>query len=329
MNKINILSFFLVLLLMTTGTLTSCSSSNQHSFEFNIKFRKELAKVVYNNSIREEEKYLPFEIEEENLDFSLSNYKWKYTDLKINNSFIFSVKMNTSLTPYFSTDLTNEKVDIIIANIELNYQQKHLNGWFEENMMIIKYDREIIGFMSPGQYNYNNENVEDDTDLYAFGSYMFLTENYKVKYYEETDYLYDFYINARNKENIILSTHTSYLGMKIDNGSVEMISESYNHLSTDITSSFIGESIIDEIKTTGIVTDICGEKIYVTSEETPSIKSVTLFINADIYINNVLIADIHNYDPLIIGEIIEFSYYQRYSSYIPIDIYVSKINICR
>ena len=304
MKKINVLSFFLVLLLMIVGTLTSCSSSNQHSFEFNIKFRKELAKVVYNNSIREEEKYIPFEIEEENLDFSLSNYKWKYTDLKINKSFIFSVKMNTSLTPYFSTDLTNEKVDIIIANIELNYEQKHLNGWFEENMMIIKYDREIIGFMSPGQYNYNNENVEDDTDLYAFGSYMFLTENYKVKYYEETDYLYDFYINARNKENIILSTNTSYLGMKIDNGSVE-------------------------IKTTGIVTDICGEKIYVTSEETPSIKSVTLFINADIYINNVLITDIHNYNPLIIGEIIEFSYYQRYSSYIPIDIYVSKINICR
>lgn len=200
--------------------------------------------------------------------------------------------MNCSLQPYFSADVTGKVIDVVIANIELKTDSKKYGYLVKDQMIVITYQREVVGFTSLSQYDYNtkiDDDIYDFTDLYYFGSYVFLTNNASVKYYEESDVLYDLYVDARNKDKIIFSSITDLangdLTDRIDNGSVSMLEESYAELCSEYALSLIEQSMVKEIETSATVLYVEDGIMYVNSEKTPSLNSVTLFQNGNIFIN--------------------------------------------
>ncbi|MDE5546777.1 MAG: hypothetical protein K2I88_04875, partial [Anaeroplasmataceae bacterium] len=172
--------------------------------------------------------------------------------------------------------------------------------------------------------------------LYNFQSCQFLTEDALVKYYEPEDIIYVFSVDAKDKTNIVLSNKGGTLS-SIDYGSVTMLKDSYKELNSEYTLSLIEESMVKEIETEAIVISLGDGIIYVTSEKTPTLSSISLFLDATIYQNGKevdasSISDEED-DTFSIsveeGDILQFRYYQRYPEYQPKDIYVSYINILK
>ena len=299
---------------------------------YSIEYRKELSKVVYNSAIANDESYEPYPIDFKKLEMKNSNNVTGYSDLKIYESFLFQVEMNCSLEPYFSIDVTGKTLDIVVAKISLFCVGKHYNNWYDNEMIILIYEREIIGFLAPsGNY------IED---VYDFSSAHFLTEDSIVKYYEPEDTIYDFRVDAKDKANITLSIEeTKFLGRvetsssstipstTIDHGSVNMLKESYKALNNEYTLSLIEQSMVKEIETSAIIVSLGDGIIYVTSQKNPTLASISLFCNAKIYKNGIAVEQ--DEIELKVGDRVEFSYYQRYQEYQPIDIYVSYINVIK
>ncbi|MDE6656038.1 MAG: hypothetical protein K2J85_03505 [Anaeroplasmataceae bacterium] len=287
---------------------------------YSIEYRKELSKVVYNSAIANDESYEPYPVDFKKLEVKNSNNVTAYSDLRIYESFLFQVEMNCSLSPYFSIDLTGKIVDIVIANIGLFCTGKHLNNWYDNDMMILIYEREIIGFLSPSG-NYKE-------DIYDFESCHFLTEDAMVKYYEPGDIIYDFNVDAKDKNNIVLSSEGGpAFSTSTDYGSVTMLKDSYRELNSEYTLSLIEQSMVKEIETTAILISFEEEIFYVTSTETPTLSSITLFPGATIYQNGeeVDVSSISIEE----GDMLQFRYYQRYPEYQPKDIYVSSVHILK
>ncbi|MDE5855881.1 MAG: hypothetical protein K2H06_02430, partial [Anaeroplasmataceae bacterium] len=290
---------------------------------YSIEYRKELSKVVYNSAIANDESYEPYPIDFKKLEMKNSNNVTGYSDLKIYESFLFQVEMNCSLEPYFSIDVTGKTLDIVVAKISLFCVGKHYNNWYDNEMIILIYEREIIGFLAPsGNY------IED---VYDFSSAHFLTEDSIVKYYEPEDTIYDFRVDAKDKANITLSIEeTKFLGRvetsssstipstTIDHGSVNMLKESYKALNNEYTLSLIEQSMVKEIETSAIIVSLGDGIIYVTSQKNPTLASISLFCNAKIYKNGIAVEQ--DEIELKVGDRVEFSYYQRYQEYQPIDI---------
>lgn len=343
LKKGAVLGFVVSLLLVGIGVIIGNSISSSKWATYSIEQRKEMSKVVYNSATVNNEEYIPYKINLNKLTGKRpNNVHFYYTDLKVKDSFLFKVEMNCSLQPFFTEDLTGKTVDIIIANLELKATMK-LKGYelttIEIPMIVINYKRDIAGFLTVSQYRYHDFDYEenncspDDPDLNHFGSYIFLTDTARVKYYERGEVVYDLFVDSRDRNNIIFSSITTQLSAnkgpsnEIDNGSVSMLTESYQELSSDYTQLLIDQCLVKEIETFAKALYIEDTKLYVKSDKNPTLKSITLIPNGIVLVNGKE----HSKEGLTIneGDTIYFSYFQRYQGYNPVDIYVTYINIVR
>ncbi len=342
LKKGAVLGFVVSLLLVGIGVIIGNSISSSKWVTYSIEQRKEMSKVVYNSATVNNEEYIPYKINLNKLTGKRpNNVHFYYTDLKVKDSFLFKVEMNCSLQPFFTEDLTGKDVDIIIANLELKATVNPTSNRLETSeirMIVINYKREIAGFLTVSQYRYHDFDYEenncspDDPDLNHFGSYIFLTDNARVKYYEQGEVTYDLFVDSRDRNNIIFSSITVLptndgSWKDVDNGSVSMLTESYQELSSDYTQILIDQCLVKEIETFAKALYIEDTKLYVKSDKNPTLNSITLVPNGIVLVNGKE----HTKAGLTIneGDTIYFSYFQRYQGYNPVDIYVTYINIVR
>lgn len=342
LKKGAVLGFVVSLLLVGIGVIIGDSISSSKWATYSIEQRKEMSKVVYNSATVNNEEYIPYKINLNKLTGKRpNNVHFYYTDLKVKDSFLFKVEMNCSLQPFFTEDLTGKTVDIIIANLELKATVNPTSNRLETSeirMIVINYKREIAGFLTVSQYSYHDFDYDEnncdytDPDLNHFGSYIFLTDNARVKYYERGEVTYDLFVDSRDRNNIIFSSITALptdegSWKDVDNGSVSMLTESYQELSSDYTQLLIDQCLVKEIETSARALYIEDTKLYVKSDKNPTLKSITLVPNGVVLVNGKE----HTKAGLTIneGDTIYFSYFQRYQGYNPVDIYVTYINIVR
>lgn len=342
LKKGAVLGFVVSLLLVGIGVIIGNSISSSKWATYSIEQRKEMSKVVYNSATVNNEEYIPYKINLNKLTGKRpNNVHFYYTDLKVKDSFLFKVEMNCSLQPFFTEDLTGKTVDIIIANLELKATVNPTSNRLktsEIRMIVINYKREIAGFLTVSQYSYHDFDYDEnncdytDPDLNHFGSYIFLTDNARVKYYERGEVTYDLFVDSRDRNNIIFSSITVLptndgSWKDVDNGSVSMLTESYQELSSDYTQLLIDQCLVKEIETFAKALYIEDTKLYVKSDKNPTLKSITLVPNGIVLVNGKE----HTKAGLTIneGDTIYFSYFQRYQGYNPVDIYVTYINIIR
>ncbi len=342
LKKGAVLGFVVSLLLVGIGVIIGDSISSSKWATYSIEQRKEMSKVVYNSATVNNEEYIPYKINLNKLTGKRpNNVHFYYTDLKVKDSFLFKVEMNCSLQPFFTEDLTGKTVDIIIANLELKATVNPTSNRLETSeirMIVINYKREIAGFLTVSQYSYHDFDYDEnncdytDPDLNHFGSYIFLTDNARVKYYERGEVTYDLFVDSRDRNNIIFSSITALptdegSWKDVDNGSVSMLTESYQELSSDYTQLLIDQCLVKEIEASARALYIEDTKLYVKSDKNPTLKSITLVPNGIVLVNGKE----HTKAGLTIneGDTIYFSYFQRYQGYNPVDIYVTYINIVR
>ncbi len=342
LKKGAVLGFVVSLLLVGIGVIIGDSISSSKWATYSIEQRKEMSKVVYNSATVNNEEYIPYKINLNKLTGKRpNNVHFYYTDLKVKDSFLFKVEMNCSLQPFFTEDLTGKTVDIIIANLELKATVNPTSNRLETSeirMIVINYKREIAGFLTVSQYSYHDFDYDEnncdytDPDLNHFGSYIFLTDNARVKYYERGEVTYDLFVDSRDRNNIIFSSITALptdegSWKDVDNGSVSMFTESYQELSSDYTQLLIDQCLVKEIEASARALYIEDTKLYVKSDKNPTLKSITLVPNGIVLVNGKE----HTKAGLTIneGDTIYFSYFQRYQGYNPVDIYVTYINIIR
>ena len=315
------------------STLVSCNNVNEPEDNDEIKFydvasRKELAKVVYNACLSEEGME-PVEIDTESLRPIVDDFV--YSDIKVDKSFMFSTELNLSLLPFFSEDLTGKTVDVIIAEIELKKDENKISAndyWYRTDMIVFTYNDEINGFLAPYLSLVTDSNK--DTFEYYFASSQFLTETQIVKYYEEDETVYCFDLNIQDTNAISFESSSFVLtGSSEEYGKMNVNSATYKTLSSDVALSLVNASKIEEIETSATVTKFENDVAYVISETTPSLKTIEIRPNAFLTLNGEPIVDNPETDLIQPGDIIEFSYYSRYKTYVPVDIFITKGNIVR
>ena len=285
-----------------------------------------MAKMVYNEVSKYNEDLIPVEVNTSIIGYTNDFY---YSELKVIESHYFVTSFDFQLEPYFRIDQIGKKVEIIIAIIELKGSDQYSHGnWYTQEIMVIKNQNEIVGFLSGNMMIKGSTPYLPLEGIFNFQSFNFLTKDAVVKYYEKGDQLYRFDVNLTNKENITIDVEHRVAKLDIQAKYYEMSStvDSYINLSNDILINLLDEVIIEKIVVYATITEIdkINQVIYVQSQSANTLVSIRLLGNGYIVDDEGVKVE---FDDLIVDDIIEIYYFNRYTGYVPIDIYVETIKI--
>lgn len=279
-----------------------------------------LAKVVYNNIIKEEEKLVPVDIPK--IDSSTDQIL-RYSKLRVIESCYFKTTFDFQLEPYFLRDHLNKEVELIVAIIEVFSAE--YERWYQEDMLIIKNDEEIVGFLSPssgGLYRDKHELLKGE---FLFGSYIFLTDEAVTKYYDRDDMIYHFTVDLIDKENIEIEIEYG-IAFSENKNMTQSISQkdTFKYLDSDVVVDLINLVKIEKIFLDAVITeiDLNEEIIYISSLEKQSLISVELLGTGKVVDEEGNIVELTN---LKIGDKIVVYCYDKYKSYEPVNILVDEI----
>jgi hypothetical protein len=285
-----------------------------------------MARMVYNEVSKFNEDLIPVEVNTSKIGYTND---FSYSELKVIESHYFITTFDFQLEPYFRIDQIGKNVEIIIAIIELKGSDQYSHGnWYTQEIMVIKNQNEIVGFLSGSMMIKGSTPYLPLEGIFNFQSFNFLTKDAVVKYYEKGDQLYRFDVNLANKEDITIDVEHRVAKSDIQAEYYKMSSvvDSYMNLSNNIFIDLLDEVIIEKIVVYATITEIdkINHIIYVRSQSTNSLVSVRLLSNG--YILNIEGVKVE-FDDLIVDDIIEIYYFNRYTGYVPIDIYVETIKI--
>lgn len=285
-----------------------------------------LTKLVYNEVVKENEELIPVEIDTRQTHLSNDFY---YSDLKVVASYYFQAIFEFQLRPYFIENHVGEVVEIVIARLELKGKGAYVEGnWYTQEMIIIKYRDEIVGFLSGSMGKIPSEPYLPAQGYYTFQSFNFLTEYSVVKYYEDGDDIYYFDIDMHDIENVNVNIRHEIVASSIEpiDYQITVIENTYKELSSDIVIDLIRTVIIERVLVTVQIIEINLELgiIYVSSESVHSLESIQFRFN-------VLIVDLEenkiSLEELTVGDLISIYYYDRYNGYLPKNIFVEKVTL--
>ena len=319
--KICVICFIIVLLIPIVIKI----GDNRDFEKYSVEEKRNLARAIYNSTmVYEEDKKLQ-EIKEDN--FVNKNDKFKYEKIKVVKSFKFDIISNCSFKPFFKTDLTGEKIEIVIA--ELEFKMYSTSNLYRSDMIIIVYQDEIMGFLAPYlscTNCFSNQNYEKLTNYY-FQSCSFITDNQIVKYYDKNDMIYIIEVDIFDIGNIKFDvTYGLPFEKETKLDTINALDNSYDELNCNYVIELIDQVKVEKNHVSAIIEKIENGKIYVYSSHNTTIKTISLFNNCVICINGEEISDYNNVS-IKLGDEIEFYYYNRYKGYEPVDIYVDYINI--
>jgi len=278
-----------------------------------------LTNVVYNAVVEKEEKF-QLKIDNKRQKFSNNFY---YESLVVHRSYTLKATLNIVLSPYLDDYIIGDEVDIIVAMIDL-YGGNTGKYPMAQNMIIFCYKENIYGFLSPtsGIIDEFNPRKEDQLE---FASYIFLTRNEVVKYYEKEEMLYHFHLEELTENRIELSIKkfdvNDFVGKDYD---VNVIANSYVELNSGLTLNLINLAFVERVEVEALITGIESEekKLFVSSIEAPTLQSV--IYRFKILGNN---NQVYQITDLKVGDRIKVCYYQRYHTYVPIHIIVDNIEL--
>ncbi len=315
MSKLRVIKTMLLGIMIFS--LTSCKTSGDALYTNDLRM---LTTLVYNTVVAD-----TLNVDEEVPINDFSN-EFAFDEIRIVKSYALTSQFDYQIDPYFESDIVGKDVNIVIAILELH--SPVWEAWYTQEIMIIKYNDEMTGFMAPSISRIDD--LQDDSyrpyyGEFEFQSSMFMTDNAVIKYYEHDDVLYHFEIDLSDTEN---TTITSRYGVAKD--SIDTHTESvsvvdyYKSLSSDITIDLIDKVMIDKTYVDVTITSIDDDNhlIYCSSDDVPSLQSVSFFYDAQIKDsegNNIMI------DTLNEGDTITVYYFDRYDDYQPTDIRVSEI----
>ena len=312
----SIVIILMISFMLPKGTAPTYSQSNNDL----------MAKMVYNEVSKYNEDLIPVEVNTSIIGYTNDFY---YSDLKVIESHYFVTSFDFQLEPYFRIDQIGKEVEIIIAIIELKGSDQYSHGnWYTQEIMVIKNQNEIVGFLSGNMMIKGSTPYLPLEGIFNFQSFNFLTKDAVVKYYEKGDQLYRFDVNLTNKENITIDVEYRVAKLDIQAKYYEMSStvDSYINLSNDILINLLDEVIIEKIVVYATITEIdkINQVIYVQSQSANTLVSIRLLGNGYIVDDEGVKVE---FDDLIVDDIIEIYYFNRYTGYVPIDIYVETIKI--
>ena len=323
MKKIIIVFTALVIVVLLSG----CSGCGKNSNKNLINDAQTLTKIVYDSTTNQKS-----EVNQKISQYKLSN-DFYYKGFKIYDSFGFTANLDFSMTPYLDNYVIGEDVSVIIALLEFTDSTYDKNTLLQK-MIIFEYQNQIFGFMSTSAQNLDDRNgydfncgysgIQNRKINYNFGSYMILTKNAIVKYYEKGDNIYDFNYNEDFDGNINFSGETSLaFETQPAHHDISIKENSYIELNKGIVIDLINLCYVEKVELIAIITgfDEYNRTIFVENEEYPTLESVKYrfsIISSDDFIS---IQDLK------IGDEIKIYFYLRYSGYKPINIIVDNVYV--
>lgn len=283
-----------------------------------------LAKLVYNEVVIEHEHMPLVEVDTVTSGFSQN---FTYSELQIIESHYFKSILGFSLDPYFSVNTKDTEIEVMVVMLELKGKGNHVNDlWYTQEMIILKYRDDIVGFLSGEMGLVGGTPYPPKEGIFRFQSFNFLTKDQVVKYYEKGDFIYNFDVDLSDVDDIKVAARIDIARTDVPTKHYQGVvrSLSYTTLSSDVTISLINQVIVEKVYIEVIIVDLDLEEhiIYVTSEFMPSIESVHLLDPSQIYDDegkNIEMSALSEGGRLIVY------YYQRYQSYVPVNIYVDDI----
>jgi hypothetical protein len=279
-------------------TLMGCGAgNNDKNRKTEFLDRQFLTKTVYNATVSSLEDR---ELIEEELEIETprdDKYSiLSYDKIKVEKGYSFDVTLDFNLEPFFENDYKGQEIEVIISLFKLHSTIE--DGWYEQQMIIFKTDSEIAGFLRPGL------GLEPDLGNLQFGSYMFLTQNEMVKYYEKDDLCYDITVDLSDPKHITLKTERSQASVK---GPEPVTATVHSETFTEISASEVLnlmelvkiEKEIVDVKITGFVK--ANKKVLVTSEDNDAIESIDFDANKILNLSDEEL----NFDELKIGDQIQ------------------------
>lgn len=312
----SIVIILVISFMLPKGTAPTYSQSNNDL----------MAKMVYNEVSKLNEDLIPVEVNTSIIGYTNDFY---YSELKVIESHYFITTFDFQLEPYFRIDQIGKEVEIIIAIIELKGTDQYSHGnWYTQEIMVIKNQHEIVGFLSGNMMIKGSTPYQPLEGIFNFQSYNFLTKDAVVKYYEKGDQLYRFDLSLANKQDIVINVEHRVAKSDIQAKYYEMsnVVDSYINLSNQILINLLDEVIIEKIVVYATITEIdkINQVIYVQSQSANTLVSIRLLGNGYIADDEGVKVE---FDDLIVDDIIEIYYFNRYTGYVPIDIYVETIKI--
>lgn len=285
-----------------------------------------IAKMVYNEVSKTEEEIIPVELDTR--ETYLSN-EFGYSQIKVTESYYFRTTFDFQLTPYFKENHVGQEIEIVIAQLEILGKGQFVEGnWYTQEIIILKYGEEIVGFLSGymGIIDGMQDYYAPDEGIYEFQSSNFLTSNAVVKYYEDGDDLYRFDVNLSDTSHITIAVEHEIVKSGLAKETYQSVAtqDTFKELDKDIVINLLNQVIIEKIFVVVTITEIDGENniLYVNSSELTSLNSIKPFLGITIYNRD---GEIISLNDLKVGDSIKIYYFERYEGYLPIDIFVAEI----
>ena len=172
-KKCCILISSLVVIILGISISVGLINNTSENQTYSVENRRKLAKLVYNSVQINNEEEIPYVIDD--INFAKNNNNFIYDQIKVVDSFKFDIKSNCSFDPFFETNLTDKEIEVVIANVGFRMlSNKQEKKWYQTEMIIISFEREIMGFLSPNLCLSNDYN--NISDEHYFESCDFITD---------------------------------------------------------------------------------------------------------------------------------------------------------
>jgi len=304
------------------GALAGCSSSSTDG-GFDRSETSEISEAVYNEAVKSSE---TIEMSRGFNDPGLTG-KIYFSSIEIWDSFFFKATFDSDLEPFFGEGFAGSEVNVVVAYLCFrggNLPSSGSGHNFCEDMIILEHDGAVQGFLNPEGIERDSKPSYSGTVDVRFSTHMFLTKDAIVAHYDDGDVIYSFDVAKSAEDGISLACSSEVAGEWVASDvACSAVSGSYAQLAQGAVVDLVDDSEVEEKTVTATIAAVAEDgSLSVTSEDAPTLKTVTYLgvAYADGRVGDLSAA-------LKPGAGISVSYYQRYASYEPVNVFSNIIYI--